>query len=76
MVNKVHIGEVDLKVYLHQFIQELRPEILENGPVTQATTLDQAIQAAKAAEATLQYINISKALEAATNSSKKVYTIN
>ena len=49
---------------------------MENGPITQAITLDQVIQAAKAAEATLQYINISKALEAATNSPKKVYTVN
>jgi len=76
LVNKVHVGEIDLDIYLHQFIRGLRPEILENGPVTQATSLDEAIQAAKIAEATLQYITISRALEAASNPSKKSYTVN
>ena len=76
LIEKVYRAEANLDKHLHQYIQGLKPEIIDKGLVVHAQDFTAAVNSAKGAEATLQYMAISKALEAVSNPPKKTLLVN
>jgi hypothetical protein len=64
---KLHPNENIEAHYLHQYIRGLKAEILRLGTVAAKTTINDALEAAKTAEVTLQYSAISDALNPSAN---------
>ena len=62
LLEKIYSNENKEEIYLHQFIHGIKSDIIQLGNVTSKTTLREAVEAAKLAEVTLQYSNISEAL--------------